>query len=73
MNAKAEFSDPSTAEVTITLTGQLREFEELRRELMAEKAVPFYRVSNLIGQIDDASSRLRAKVWVEQPDAGNAR
>lgn len=67
MKATAEFSDPSEALVTISLTGTLSEFEDLKKALGDHK-MPYWQVGALVEQIGDASFKLRTKVTVEGYD-----
>jgi hypothetical protein len=57
MRATAKFSDPSNLPVTVTLSGSLKEFEELSAVMLAD--LPYYQLRPLIDQIGDISRKLR--------------
>lgn len=68
LRAKAQFSDPGEQSVTITLTGNLSEFEQLRTDLHGSE-IPFYRVQALVDMINRVSLDLRATVHAGPEDA----
>jgi len=62
-----EFTDPGAIPVTVTLTGSLKEFEELKGSLL-ESGVPYYQCRALIDQISEAARQLRACVIIAEPE-----
>jgi hypothetical protein len=66
MRAEARFANPDEAEVTITLRGTLKQFDDLSRAIMAEGAVPYWQARALVDAISEAAHKLRDRVSVER-------
>lgn len=66
MRAQAKFSDPSEMPVTITLTGTLKEFEELKAAVLGD--LPYWQVRALVDQIVDVSRQLRGTATADAPE-----